>query len=461
MKKQIYLVSLITCLSCFLLLNSNLVLAEEPLNEDDLFSGEETVVDSQEVINNGADEELKQKRIGFSGEISSNSTYTSYSTGYTPDDEKVDNQITADFYLDIRLTGGVKSFLSVEANYYPEGKEEYTTITLNEDTPPLGEKGDEIKLSSKKYTDLEFKEFFVDTNWHNKVYFRTGKQVLKWGRSYYWNPTDLINIERKDFFDMDKSREGAYGVKVHIPSGAKRNGYFFIKMDDSGDDQTETLEDISLTGKYEFLVGNTEMSFSAWAKENNKPVFGYDISSRVFGLDIRGELSVSNADLYYKMDYDTLELEKENGEAIPRASLGFTKYFDHGEINDRISITGEFYYNGNGYEKNIFEKIKTASEDQQILFLDKVYQPYMNSKYYFAVFTSVNKFLDPDLTLNINAITNLIDHSGTVTCGISYNPYLTDFYVNLDLNGFFGDDNAEAKLNGEKASASLGLKVLF
>src|SRR5690606_24070602 len=98
----------------------------------------------------------------------------------------------------------------------------------------------------------------------------------------------------------------------------------------------------------------------------------------------------------YIMDYDTLEVTKEDGDLIPKASFGFTRYFDHGDINDRISITGEFYYNGAGYEKNIFERIKAEPYAKQI-FLTEVYQPYRNSKYYFSVFSSIRKFLDPDL----------------------------------------------------------------
>ena len=48
-------------------------------------------------------------------------------------------------------------------------------------------------------TTLLIKEVFVDFNLANTVYFRAGKQVLKWGTGYFWNPTDLINIEHRSF----------------------------------------------------------------------------------------------------------------------------------------------------------------------------------------------------------------------------------------------------------------------
>ena len=39
-------------------------------------------------------------------------------------------------------------------------------------------------------------------------------------------------------------------------------------------------------------------------------------------------------------------------------------------------------------------------------FMERVYQPYRNSKYYLALFSSIQKFIVPDLTLKINAIGN-------------------------------------------------------
>lgn len=433
---------------------------EELFSEDILFSEEGMIIEEETLISETVDEELNEKRIGVSGEVTARTVYTNYSSsdnwfGLEDKENQLSNSIKADIFFDARLSDGSKGFLSLEASYYPQGITE--TIYLDE---ILSESIGVEKITTKKYTDLCVNEFFVDANWKNRVYFRTGKQVLKWGRSYFWNPTDLINVERKDFFNLNNLRGGTYGIKVHIPFGVERNIYFFLGMDDA-----EEVDDLSFAGKYEFLAGNTEISLSSWIKKDYKPVYGFDISSRIADIDWRGEISLSRGDNVSYLDYDTLELVEEGNDWIPRASIGFTKFFDYGDISDRISLTGEVYYNGNGYDENIFHRIEGVSDpieknELKGEFLESVYEPYMNSKYYFAVFTSVNKFIVSNATLNLNCLTNLVDRSSSLSAGVSYTP-LTDLTINLNVNKSFGDMYTEATFMGNNLRVELGTKISF
>ncbi len=432
----------IKCLALFLngaLLISNAVTVAA-VNEEELFSDGDFILAEEEIVRNNVDEELGKPRLGFSGEINTRFKHTSYSAendwlALANDDYRIlTGQTILDFFVDHRFNRNFRSFANVEF----EG--------IVEDNSQSGTTED---------FNYCIKEFFIDVNLKQKVYSRLGKQVLQWGLGYFWNPTDLINIDQKNFFDLDRGREGAYGIKAHIPYGMKKNVYLFLRMDE--EDKTKLH---SLSGKYEFLAGNTEMSFSAWCKENSKPVFGFNISGRLSDLDLRAELCVANEYDAYTMDYETLEITKEQGNLIPKACFGLTKYYDHGDIRDRIMVTGEFYYNGAGYEKNIIDRIKDNPRAKG-LFMERVYQPYRNSKYYLALFSSIQKFIVPDLTLKINAIGNLADHSVTASCGIDYSPNLSDASFSLKDNGYFGDKNTEAKFLGKDLSISLGMKYMF
>ncbi len=464
MKKYHFLLTF--CLSWLLLLISNhsTVLANTEINEESLFGDSEALISDENIVNENAAQELEAKRIGFSGAIKADSTYTRVNPDMVEpaDKDQVSNTINADFFFDIRLTDGVKGFLNLGLYYYPEGKNEKNTIQLPDEllkellpkkTEEERAKLAEININNTIYTDFVIKEFFVDTNWQNKVYFRTGKQVLKWGRSYFWNPTDLINVEKKDFFDMDRNRAGTYGIKAHLPFGVKQNIYLFAGMNEAA-----TLNDLTFSGKYEFLLGKTEMSLSTWLKRNAKPVYGFDFSSRFLDLDWRGELSLCHGGNAPRLAYNSLTPIKTD-QWLTKASLGCTKNYDHGDINDRISLTGEFYYNQAGYEQNIFEKITTTNT--KLTYLLNYYEPYANSKYYFAFFGSVQKFIISDLTLNLNAIANLIDKSVVATSGISYQPALKDYSIDLSLNGYFGSENTEARLFGNSYSISLGTSITF
>jgi hypothetical protein len=465
MKKIIYWTCL-TVLACGLLLaQGHQAFAEDqPINEDELFSGQDTMVKEETVVNNNVGDELKEKRISVTGEVNADATFTRYLASRdwsglgTEDQGKLSNQIKADFFADIRLKGGIKSFLSVEASYFPQGLAEVNEVDLSDATrDTLGLDPDDVLLiTTYKYTDLSIKEFFVDTNWQNKVYFRTGKQVLKWGPCYFWNPTDLINVEHKDFSDLNKIREGTYGVKVHIPSGVKQNTYFFVGMNGAA-----AVDDVFLSGKYEFLVGNTEMSLSAWGKKGYQPVYGYDVTGRLFNLDVQCEVSLSPGANHQILDYNTLIPTPEGDGLVPKVSLGCTKYFDDGDIKDRISLTGEVYYNGAGYDQNILQRIDDINPSLKPLYISQVYEPYRNSKYYLAFFSSMSKFIKNDLTLNVNGITNLVDHSGTLTCGVSYHPSLTDIFIDFSVSGNIGDKNTEATSQGNLGSVYLGTRILF
>ena len=454
MKKMKSSLWIAICLSGALLISSNLAFAEDVTpseatpSEDSLFSGDDTVVSSDQVVNDTTGDELQQKHLGFSGEINAATAYTNYSSDYDwtgkggPETDQLSNQIAADFFLDIRLQNGIKGFLSFEADYYP-------AISPQE----LGLSG----TDPQSITNLAIKEFFVDSNWNNKVYFRTGKQVLQWGQCYFWNPTDLINVERKSFYDMDKVREGTFGEKIQIPSGVKQNTYFFVNMNDA-----KKLNDISLAGKYEFLVKNTEMSLSAWTKNGYTPVYGYDISGRVFDLDYRGEVSLSNGLTSPMLNYDTLAADSKDGEWIPRVSVGFTKSFDYGEVQDRINVTNEFYYNQAGYDKNIFQRLADNGDaNLKATYLTDYYQAYQNSKYYWGLFSSVGKFIVPEMTLSCNSIMNLVDKSATVSAGISYVPALTDMEFDFTINGALGGENTEATFMGSRLSVNLGTRISF
>lgn len=420
-------------LTLVLVNTTTVVMANTTVDEDQLFSETESIVEESEYVKETVDDELKEKRIGLSGEIKSDMNKWEYDRKYdwlgTGDKSKdSENRIITDFLIDIRLDDGVKSFIDLELSYNPDKDDEF---------------------------DIDIKELFIDNNWQNKIYFRNGKQVLKWGRNYFWNPTDLVNIDKKYFFDLDKRREGVYGTKVHIPSGATRNIYFFIGKDDE-----DGTDEQSFAGKYEFLIGKTEMAFSAWYKKNYEPVFGFDFSSRIGSVDVRGEVSLSDGDNFYKMNEKTFALEKDT-DWVPRVSLGFTKYFDHGDIKERFSVTGEVYYNGNGYTENIFKIIDEHAPDAKTTFIEQVYQPFSNSKYYAGVFTTFKKFFISDLNLSVNVIVNLVDDSVAISSGFNYRPLLKDYEIELKLNSNIGKENSEATYSGNLYHIYFGTTYWF
>ncbi|HTY08811.1 MAG TPA: hypothetical protein VMF29_06575, partial [Candidatus Edwardsbacteria bacterium] len=157
--------------------------AQAPVDENALFADSASVTqaplraDSALLKNPG-----QSKSTGISGTVTSaalGSCDRDFFSDRTYRHTALATWITGDLNLDARLAGGFKAFASVEATYRPIATETAA--------------GNDSNIA------FSLPELFVDANYRNRVYVRSGKQVLQWGRCYFWNPTDLINIEQKQF----------------------------------------------------------------------------------------------------------------------------------------------------------------------------------------------------------------------------------------------------------------------
>lgn len=406
--------------------------AEDAASELEMFGSPE--VATQAAAAPAAPEE--KKSLGFSGEAVSVLEGVAAST-HNP----VNSYITGNFMLDARLKNGVKAFANMEATYNPRARE----------------------------TVSDLREVFLDFNLKDRVYFRTGKQVLQWGRCSLWNPTDLINIEKKPFIRKIGYRDGAYGVKFHAPFGTDYNVYGFL---DTGSAQ----EDRELGGalKFEFLAGRTEMAFSGWGRRGRSAVFGYDVSSRLGGVDVAGELAVAGRDntRYVRDEAGTLYTYLKGDDWTTRAALNLSRGFRLGEFNDRLIVSTEFYYNQNGYTRSPFRDravynysgplalLSATGSRRDFLIGSGLYEPNYMGRYYGALFTSVSRFIVTDMTLSANYVRNLSDDTGLLSTGVTYRN-LNDFSAGCLVNAYLGRPRGEYTFSGAKMSVQLTAGVSF
>ncbi len=412
--KKIYL------LAVLLLASAGACFCEEAIDENELFSSSGIV--TQAAVSLPAPE--AKKTLGFSGQFTSVTEDVGISTAAR---DNLNSYIISNVFLDARLKNDIKAFADVEANYQPRSR----------------------------VTEYNLREMFFDFNFARRVYFRTGKQVLQWGRCYLWNPTDLINVEKKQFIRKIGYREGAYGLKFHMPFGAERNIYGFL---DTGN--ALSPDDLGGALKYEFLTGRTEMAFSCWAKNNFNTVYGYDFSSRLCDVDILGELAASKGDNTLRMveENGALYVRRNDEDFAPKASVNLSKGFRLGNFNDRLTVSTEFYYDRLGYNENIFKSggvyqfaspvslgnnvFALGGTKRDFLLLNGLYNPNYLSRYYGALFATVSRFIISDMTLNLNYIRNFTDGSGVISTGVTYTN-INDFSAGLLLNSAVGDANGE------------------
>lgn len=447
MQKKIFGALLILLLG----LIANIAIAQEEINEDELFSDEESIVAIEEVVDDSISSNMESQSVDFSGNIASKNGYYMTQKWLAGETDGSTNMLSmtfeADFLLDVRLLKGVKAFIDLGVGYTPIGVVS-TTVTSNDTTND---------------TILLIKELFIDANIKNVVYLKMGKQVLQWGRGYLWNPTDLINKNKKSFLEMDALREGIYGVKVHIPYKTIFNFYGFIDATD-----VEKIDEFGVAGKAELLIGRTEFSLSAWAKKDFLPVYGFDFSTRLGSFDIHGEMSLSYGENRQHLGEEEITtipmppmtitnypIEQTTNKWIPIISLGFSKSFDW-DIEDRITLNFEFLYNHSGYYDNVFDNQTKLG----YLMMNNLYVANFHSVYYGALFVSMQRFFIEELTFSANAIINMTDWSAILIGTVNYTPTY-NFTISFGLQGFVGGENKEYTIQGIGLSQQLNLTLKF
>lgn len=429
-------------------------LAADTVDEEALFSGEGALIESDASLRQDVSKSLDKESVTFSGRVAVRGLYHMsrewlYEKG-SFDTNQLSNTSEGDFFLDVRLKNGVKGYVNAaiettaQESMFFKGNGIGTPSEQTSKTATDDGWGNDTKEGVK--------EFFIDANAGRKAYFRIGKQVLKWGRTYFWNPTDFINIEKRDFLDMNRYREGVYGARLHVPFGSRRNIYFFTNFSSA-----DNTDGVAMAGKYEWLIKNTEVSLSSWRKSGSGRAFGFDFSTTLFGMFVNSETSFYHQDEFrsIKGRGDKAVLKKEKNQDSIRVSAGVTKTFDY-DLKDRISFTYELFYNGAGYDENIF----TDEKATLLLLLNDLYEPNHHGKYYSALFGAINKYPLPDMTMNLNIISNMGDGSFVIVPGFSYEP-VDHFILWLNLDIFAGPENAEYTFMNNGIAWDFALEIQF
>jgi hypothetical protein len=392
----------------------------------------------------------QKKSLGFSGTVLSVAEGgINQGFGQEPDAAHTafSSRTVGDLSLDARLPGGVSASGSLEVQYHPGAD------------------------WAGKNAQVFLPELFVDAVFARTVYVRAGKQVLQWGRCYLWNPTDLLNTEKKTFEPKIGLREGTYGIKLQVPAGRTLNLYGF-----AGTGGVTRLDSISATVKAEVLVSTTEMGFSLWGKRGSGPVFGYDLSTRLLGWDINTEAALHQriAIKGVSLTSSQPEIISETRYWIPRIALNAGRGFSVAGRADRLRTIMEVYYNraGNTLRDIPLDRLPDSLQPAVVAaggssgdFISRaiasgLYEPNSFSRLYAAVFASLDEFPVPELTLSLGALGNLTERCAIAAVFLTYRNG-NGFSLALNLYGYAGPKNTEYTIPGARGRAQLTARLDF
>ncbi|MCX8093808.1 MAG: hypothetical protein N3E50_06525 [Candidatus Goldbacteria bacterium] len=185
-------------------------------------------------------------------------------------------------------------------------------------------------------------EYFIDSLYfsfeNGPFMLYTGKQRIKWGVGYTWNPTDKLQ-SGKNVLDPNKDLEGIYALRLEYANDFITPS-FIIAPDPQPVDK-DFRENLKFAMQLYKLIGSADFYINGIYQMNNLQVLGasisYDTGFMVLNLEgaaIRYVTIPVEFNGIFGYESDTLDWSY---------IIGFTKSFD-----SNIFVSGEYYYTGWG-----------------------------------------------------------------------------------------------------------------
>lgn len=301
------------------------------------------------------------------------------------DDDPITSPNLVDGFADIRPNDRVRGFIRGRLYY---------DFTANE-----GAADAFGATKDKLYGSLD--QLWLKTDIGRAVFITFGRQPVKWGSGYFWNPTDFLNKSRKDPLARFDARLGLDMLKIHVP--VEKYGWNFYAMTTM--ENADKPSNIGVAGRAEFAFWQMETSFMAAWKKNDALYLGADVTMGVSWFDFKVEASLTHNSqtFFYKgmpdyakidltgvigsdgsIDYDLLNQRiaalipsyTRKDDWIPQVLGGAEISIPYGD-DDTLIIGGEYFYNGAGYSN---------ADVLPLLYMSGQYKPLYTGKHYAGLY---------------------------------------------------------------------------
>lgn len=382
---------------------------------DDLF-GEDLFVELEMEEGALAPEEalLVQDRLDVGGSYSFNLGASRTMVKDGDDSSKLDVSLGSQLYLDARPDPNFRAFGKAGLKY-----------NVTEDKDPL-----KVKLL----------ELFADFNYDNRVFFRAGKQNVKWGVGYFFSPADIVNIGRIDPLYPEAEREGPVALKIHYPKGS--NNYYLYTLFDG----VKEAKQIALAPKMEFVVGKTEVGLGGFYQHGKHPMLMATVSSSFGEVGFFGEAVLNFG-----------------SEFLQATAGGMYRYTDS---EGRLDLAGtlQYYFNGEGYaDQEGIKKVHQALINEE---LPPVINPQKlgsvalvgSGRHYLVGAVNWNRILGSKFSASVFVQANLSDGSGLIH-GTLRLPALSKLQPSVGVSTKFGAPGTEFGAVGRSTAVFAAVSI--
>jgi hypothetical protein len=266
-----------------------------------------------------------------------------WSKGVPPSEWTLDSPNLMDLYLDVRPNDRVRAFALARMLYDP---------AVDPSTPnPLG--------GAVKVTDVFLDQLWIRFDVERIAFVTAGKQHVKWGTGYFWNPTDYLHKTPRNPLAVFDDRAGTMLLKLHLPWERKGWNFYAVGILES-DEPVNRVGKVGAAARAEVVLGTVEIGADAVVRKGKSPLFGVDFSAGIWEVDVYGEASLHTGSriplwtMAAPPDFSAVppllgSYQPYEPGFNPQATIGARwswKYSDE----DSLTIGAEWYFNEAGYD---------------------------------------------------------------------------------------------------------------
>ncbi|MEZ4473321.1 MAG: hypothetical protein R3F60_21540 [bacterium] len=305
-----------------------------------------------------------------------------------------------DVFLDARPVERVRAFASGRLAYDP------TSV----------ERGDADPTSLAALTASEdgavLDELWLRFDIERAVFMTLGAQHLRWGTGRIWNPTDVLNRDRRDPLAPADLRTGVPLLRVDVPWTAVGGNLQLAGRLDGADH----VGALGGGARLQAVAGPAELSIMAATRDGEPLVLGADLSAGVGPVDVYAEAAVSHGHARRwtgRLDVASLTLPtaEDRDEAwIPQVVAGVEWPIAYGD-DDLFALGAEYFFNDSGYPDAELHPWLIVQGDFNAFYVGRHYAAA------YAVLAAPGTW--DDTTFALTGIANLSDKTAAVRLGVT------------------------------------------
>tara|TARA_B110001454_G_scaffold183141_1_gene178095 strand:- start:29382 stop:30602 length:1221 start_codon:yes stop_codon:yes gene_type:complete len=265
----------------------------------------------------------------------------------------ITSPMTLELYMDAQLRNDVRAFFKGRLLH---------DASVDESVPSP------FTGAPQKQNSSVLDEMKISFHTQRKIFWTIGRQKIKWGASKFWNPTDFLNMQKRDFLRQEDLRSGVSMVKAHIPW--KDANFYILGVNEAASESSQN----GLGGRFELPFQTAEWSVSSYSRKGQKTKLGSDISFAMGDFDVYFEGAQTDfatdksasGGLSYEFKYNDEDT----------AMLGVEGFWQENGVDDKASYmalvtSGKFvpFYVGKSYTAASLYMLKPGSwNNSNVLF---------------------------------------------------------------------------------------------